>query len=68
MLDRFASEQMIGLTSERVIDMPRNIQKTLDERRKAAIERMDAYQEIVNAIDMICANKTQRPSGLPSPN
>src|ERR1700756_5533473 len=28
MLDRFASEQMIGLTSEWVIDMPRNIQRT----------------------------------------
>jgi hypothetical protein len=26
MRDRFASEQMIGLTSECVIDMPRNIQ------------------------------------------
>jgi hypothetical protein len=26
MLDRFASEQMIGLTSECVIGMPRNIQ------------------------------------------
>jgi hypothetical protein len=30
MRDRFASEQMIGLTSECVIDMPRNIQSAND--------------------------------------
>lgn len=36
--------------------------KTLDEKRKAAIEKMDAYQEIVNGIDMMCANKSQKTS------
>jgi hypothetical protein len=33
--------------------------KSLDEKRKAAVEKMDAYQEIVHAIDLLCSNNTQ---------
>jgi hypothetical protein len=40
MRDRFASEQMIGLTSECVIDMPRNIQ--VDDIWPASIKNIPA--------------------------
>jgi len=36
--------------------------RTLDDKRKAAVEQMDAYQEIVKGIDMLCANKTHKAS------
>jgi hypothetical protein len=47
MLDRFASEQMIGLTSECVIDMPRNIQAELLRFRSLSglCSRTSAFHE-----------------------
>jgi hypothetical protein len=36
--------------------------KSLDEKRKAAVDKMDAYQQIVTGIDMMCANKTSSPA------
>jgi hypothetical protein len=46
--------------------------RTLDDKRKAAVEKMDAYQEIVNGIDMLCANKPQKPgdasASIPRPH
>jgi hypothetical protein len=35
--------------------------KGLDEKRKAAVEKMEAYQEVVSGIDMICASKRSTP-------
>lgn len=43
---------------ETVQDQVRRINetlKTLDEKRKASVQNMDAYQEIVTGIDMMCA-------------
>ena len=46
--------------------------KTLDDKRKAAVEKMDAYQQIVSGIDMLCANKSSKPESVapavPAPN
>lgn len=50
MLDRFASEQMIGLTSECVIDMSRNIQlppKIAEVVR--IVRKKEAKSEVENA-------------------
>ena len=45
--------------------------KSVDDKRKAAVEKMGAYQEIVNGIDMLCANKSRQSNdgsvGVPKP-
>jgi hypothetical protein len=42
--------------------------RDLESKRKQAVERMDAYQEIVRGIDMICANEAQKGLSVNGPN
>jgi hypothetical protein len=42
--------------------------RELDSKRKQAMQRMDAYQEIVRGIDLICANEAQKMLSVNGPH